>query len=135
MKRLLLSAVAAALAMPASVAAAPTHRDISYDIDSPPPVAAHNGLDVYEPGGFEGGRVRKRVRAKDRRKRVRFRFGSKLPGATFECRLDAPRYRPCKSPKVYRVKARRHRFKVRALNGTLKGESDSVRFRVVEAAS
>jgi acetyl esterase/lipase len=80
------------------------------------------------------GHPRKRVRAAGRRKRVRFRFKSKLPGATFECRLDGRRRRTCESPKAYRVKPRRHLFKVRAMNGTLKGETEAFRFRVVGAS-
>lgn len=77
---------------------------------------------------------RRRVRTKGKRSRVRLRFRSKLPDASFECRLDRRGWRPCVSPKRYRVKRGRHRFRVRALNGTLRGGRDSFRFGVLAAS-
>jgi arylformamidase len=68
--------------------------------------------------------------AKGNRVKVRFRFKSDIEAASFECRLDNRSYRRCNSPKSYRVKRGRHRFRVRALNGALKGEPESFRFRV-----
>jgi len=76
----------------------------------------------------------KRVRGSRNRTRVRFRFEANFPEASFECRLDSRRYKPCDSPKSYRLKARRHRFKVRALNGALKGTTDAFRFRVAASS-
>jgi arylformamidase len=77
----------------------------------------------------------KRVRAEGKRERVRFRFTSKLAGAAFECRLDSRRWRPCESPRAFRVSRGAHRFRVRALNGALRGPKRSFRFRVVGGAS
>jgi arylformamidase len=56
MKRLALTIVVAVLAAPATAAAGPTHRDVSYDLDSPPLAPGHNRLDIYEPQGFDGPR-------------------------------------------------------------------------------
>jgi arylformamidase len=77
---------------------------------------------------------RKRLRTNGQRAKVRFRFTSGFEAASFECRLDKRAYRRCDSPKSYRVKRGRHRFRVRALNGALKGDPESHRFRVVGAS-
>ena len=48
---------------------------------------------------------------------VEFRFLSSEPNSSFQCRLDARRFRPCGSPKRYHgLSAGRHRFEVRAVD-------------------
>jgi len=47
---------------------------------------------------------------------VAFRFEASEPGAGFRCKLDARPYRPCTSPRSYRVKAGRHAFRVFAID-------------------
>jgi CSLREA domain-containing protein len=54
---------------------------------------------------------------------VRVRFRSNRPNATFECRLDRKRFRPCDSPATYQGLVGRHTFEVRAVGGN--GEQDS----------
>lgn len=70
--------------------------------------------------------------ARRARARVRFTFRSRPAGATFACSLDRAKFRPCRSPKSYRVAVGRHRFRVRASSA---GRTDptpaSFRFRVV----
>lgn len=57
--------------------------------------------------------TRKRPRGGD----VRFEFRSNEPGATFQCRLDGGRFKPCKSPKRYAGLAPgKHVFEVRAVD-------------------
>jgi len=57
----------------------------------------------------------KRIETRGRRARVRFRFASDDPEASFECRLDGAAFRPCRSPRKLRVKRGKHRFRVRAV--------------------
>jgi len=57
----------------------------------------------------------KRIETRGRRARVKFRFTSDDPMASFECRLDGAAFRPCRSPRKFRVKRGGHRFRVRAV--------------------
>ena len=51
------------------------------------------------------------------RRRAGFRFSADEAGASFECRLDSRRFRPCASPRRYvGLDAGRHRFRVRAVD-------------------
>ena len=63
----------------------------------------------------------KRIETVRRRAKLRFRFTSPDPGASFECRLDAAAFRPCQSPRRIVVGRGKHRFGVRAVaaNGRL----------------
>jgi len=49
-------------------------------------------------------------------RKVAFRFAASEPGAGFRCKLDRKPYRPCVSPRSYRVKAGRHAFRVFAID-------------------
>jgi Ca2+-binding RTX toxin-like protein len=49
-------------------------------------------------------------------RRVAFRFASSEAGSSFRCKLDRKPYRPCTSPRAYRVKAGRHAFRVFAID-------------------
>jgi hypothetical protein len=56
-----------------------------------------------------------RVRIIHDRQRVRIRFSSSEPGATFLCRMDRTPFAPCSSPEIYRqLDPGRHRFRLRA---------------------
>jgi hypothetical protein len=48
------------------------------------------------------------------RNQVSFKFRSSEPGSMFACKMDAKPYKPCSSPKSYRLVNGRHIFKVRA---------------------
>jgi streptogramin lyase len=108
---------------------------------------------VEEPGVPIAGTVpetrivkgpKKRVKTKRKRARLRFVFNSPSKGAKFECALlklkkrkkgkpaPKPRFKPCKSPKRYRLKPGRYRFLVRAvLNGVPDPTPAKRTFRVV----
>jgi hypothetical protein len=48
---------------------------------------------------------------------VKFRFKSNEKGATFQCRLDRRKFKPCRSPRTYKNLADgKHRFRVRAID-------------------
>jgi hypothetical protein len=62
---------------------------------------------------------------------VRLRFYAKGQVRRFLCKIDKHRFKPCKSPKVLRVRAGWHLFKVRAIGPTgLKGKIATERFQV-----
>jgi Ca2+-binding RTX toxin-like protein len=65
-------------------------------------------------------------------RQVAFRFASSERGSSFRCKLDRKPYRPCRSPRAYRVKAGRHAFRVFAIDAA--GNRDRTpslfRFRV-----
>lgn len=66
-----------------------------------------------------------------RRLRVHFRFAAVGEATSLRCRLDRHRYHRCRSPRRYRVKPGRHRFRVVAVGAS--GEQGPVRkigFRV-----
>jgi hypothetical protein len=67
-------------------------------------------------------------------RRARFDFAADVMGATFTCRLDHQRFRPCAAPVVLRrLTFGRHAFSVRAVNGSVFGPVSTWRFRVVKA--
>jgi Ca2+-binding RTX toxin-like protein len=49
-------------------------------------------------------------------RRVAFRFAATEAGSNFRCKLDRQPYRPCTSPRAYRVKTGRHTFRVFAID-------------------
>jgi hypothetical protein len=73
-------------------------------------------------------------KARTHRRTAKFRFVSSEPGSTFQCKLDARKFKPCLSPKKYkRLKPGRHVFEVRAIDPA--GNRDKTpatwRFRVL----
>jgi|GEM_PF-1707009 len=61
-------------------------------------------------------RIARHPRSRTALARARFAFRSDQAGSRFECRLDAARFRPCRSPYVRKVRPGRHAFRVRAVN-------------------
>lgn len=51
-----------------------------------------------------------------RRRRIAFSFVASEPGARFRCKLDRRAWRPCRSPRAYFVRPRRHVFRVYAID-------------------
>jgi Ca2+-binding RTX toxin-like protein len=49
-------------------------------------------------------------------RQVAFRFAANEAGSRFRCKLDGKLYKPCASPRVYRVKAGKHAFRVFAID-------------------
>ena len=72
------------------------------------------------------------VLTRKKTRQVAFRFAASERGSSFRCKLDAKPYRPCASPRAYRVKAGRHAFRVFAVDAA--GNHDRTpalfRFRV-----
>jgi Invasin, domain 3 len=65
-------------------------------------------------------------------RRARFDFEADVADATFRCRLDHAAYRPCTPPVVFaRLSLGRHKFSVRAANGTVLGPTTFWSFRVL----
>jgi sugar lactone lactonase YvrE len=71
---------------------------------------------------------KKTVKIAARFTKVRFRFSSTTPGATFQCALQKirrgrraprPQFRACASPKAFRIGPGKYRFSVRALSAGL----------------
>lgn len=50
------------------------------------------------------------------RRLVTFAFAANEPGATFRCKLDRKPFKPCRSPRIYRLKSGRHTFRVFAID-------------------
>jgi Ca2+-binding RTX toxin-like protein len=63
---------------------------------------------LHRPGRtiFAVGRLRK----------ISFAFTANEAGASFRCKLDHDRYRPCRSPRRYRLTSGRHAFRVYAID-------------------
>jgi len=64
-----------------------------------------------------------------RSRQVAFRFASSEPGSSFRCKLDSKPYRPCVSPRRYRVKPGRHAFRVFAIDAAGNRDRTPVLFR------
>jgi hypothetical protein len=84
---------------------------------------------------------KKVVKTRKKRAKVKFRFSSPTPGVTFECwlmrvskkaQLAILKYKACNSPKVYRLRPGKYKFRVRAVNGGVPDLTPAVRnFRIV----
>lgn len=63
---------------------------------------------------------------------ARFSFDSSLPGARFRCKLNGSRFKPCRSPRVYRgLKPGPQVFRVYAIVAGAKGKPRAFRWRVL----
>jgi Ca2+-binding RTX toxin-like protein len=63
------------------------------------------------------------------RRQVAFRFAASEAGSSFHCKLDARPYRPCASPRRYRVGAGRHAFRVFAVDAAGNRDPSPALFR------
>ena len=71
------------------------------------------------PGNLPNTKITKRPRNRTHDHTPTYRFRSPgNPDATFQCKRDKRKFRPCKSPKTYRKRVRfgKHRFRVRAVD-------------------
>src|SRR5262249_51840298 len=83
--------------------------------------------DVFPPQTYIGWHKRLGPR------RIRFRFSTAEPGASFACRLDRRPFQPCRSPVTFaRLGAGSHRFAVKATDaaGNVDLSPATYRFRV-----
>jgi hypothetical protein len=58
--------------------------------------------------------ITKQPKDKSSKKKAKYGFSSDDPAATFECKIDKKPYEPCTSPKKFKAKKGKHKFKVRA---------------------
>lgn len=88
-----------------------------------------NPFDVTSPKTRFGGEPNK----KTRRRRTKFTFFSNETGSTFICKLDHNSFKPCASPKRFRVGVGRHRFAVKSVDpaGNIDTTPAVYRWRVV----
>ena len=62
-----------------------------------------------------GSHPKKTIKTKKKKVKVKFSFSSSVSGANFQCKLDKGSFKPCTSPKSYKVKLGKHTFKVKAV--------------------
>jgi Ca2+-binding RTX toxin-like protein len=74
-------------------------------------------------------RPRRTVFTRARQRTVAFVFASNEAGSGFRCKLDSSRFRPCRSPRRYRVGIGRHAFRVFAVDAVGNADSNPVVFR------
>ncbi|HEX2129325.1 MAG TPA: hypothetical protein VHF58_08935 [Solirubrobacterales bacterium] len=79
------------------------------------------------PATAPGTKITKGPKRRTDERRAKFKFEASLPGATFECKLDRRRFKPCSSPFRKRVDRGKHVFKVRASAGGLTDTSPAKR--------
>jgi hypothetical protein len=75
----------------------------------------------------------KKLKTKKPMAKATFKFSSPIPGATFACKLDKGKFKPCRSPKTYKLKPGPHRFQVKATAAGTTGKPASFAFKVVKA--
>jgi virginiamycin B lyase len=109
-------------------------RVLSETINPPPPPPP------LAPQTKIGKGPKKVVRTKKKKAKVKFRFSSSTAGVSFQCALTKLKdkktkpvvFKGCRSPKVYRLRAGRYRFQVRAVNGGVPDPTPAVRkFKIV----
>lgn len=69
------------------------------------------------------------------KEKAKFKFRADEPGATFRCKIDGKRFRPCTSPRVYKkLDEKKHKFKVVATDaaGNVDPTPDTDRWRVLD---
>lgn len=98
-------------------------------LPAPPPAPP---ADTRPPQTKLGAHPRALLLTRKKSRQAVFRFTSSEAGSSFRCKLDRKPYRPCASPRTYRVKVGRHAFRVFAVDAA--GNRDRTpslfRFRV-----
>jgi hypothetical protein len=100
----------------------------------PPPPPGDGGgddddVDTRDPKTSIKKHPKKTVKADDNRVKVKFRFESDEPGSSFECKLDKGKWKPCESPKKYKVDDGKHTFKVRATDAADNTDSTAAKWK------
>jgi Ca2+-binding RTX toxin-like protein len=101
-------------------------------LPEPPPLPPAPPKDVRPPQTRLVSHPRALLFTHKKWRQIAFRFASDETGSRFRCKLDGKPYRPCASPRIYRVKAGRHAFRVFAIDlaGNRDGTPALFRFRV-----
>jgi len=95
------------------------------------PLATARGRDRTSPRTGIRHHPGRRVFTASAFRRVVFGFRSNEPGARFRCKLDRRRFRPCRSPRAYRVRLGRHTFRVFAIDAAGNRDRSPARFSFV----
>jgi hypothetical protein len=96
------------------------------------PAAADHQAGLRRPTVKLTHHPRHRIRTAKKHIRVRFRFREIGADVGFLCKLDKQRFRPCRSPRTYRVGIGRHAFRVKANDpGGHDQTVTTFRFRVI----
>jgi Ca2+-binding RTX toxin-like protein len=103
-------------------------------LEKPPPAEVKRPVrkppvDRQPPQTRLGSHPRSRLLTHRKVRQVAFHFASSERGSSFRCKLDAKPYRPCTSPRTYRVKAGRHAFRVFAIDRAGNRDRTPVVFR------
>ncbi|HET9153426.1 MAG TPA: calcium-binding protein [Solirubrobacterales bacterium] len=85
-------------------------------LPAPPPPPPPPPVDTRPPQTKLSAHPKALVLTRRKWRKVAFRFASSERGSSFRCKLDGKPYRPCTSPRAYRVKAGRHAFRVFAID-------------------
>ncbi len=92
---------------------------------APPPSAPPNTKLTKKP--------KVEVRTKKAKAKIKVRFASVPAGASFQCKLDKGKFKPCKSPQTYELRPGRHKIAVRAVRGGLTDPTPAeVAFKIVK---
>jgi hypothetical protein len=78
--------------------------------------------------------ITKKPKKKSTKRKARFKFESSEGGSTFECKLDRKPFKPCESPFKKKVKPKKHKFLVRAIDpaGNVDRTPAKAKFKVLE---
>ena len=99
------------------------------------PAAAGQKAGLRRPTVKITGHPRRKIRTAKKWVRVRFRFREIGADVGFLCKLDKQKFRPCRSPRAYRVGIGRHAFRIKANDpGGPDQTVTSFRFRVIPKA-
>jgi hypothetical protein len=94
----------------------------------PPPCKAQEATGVETE-------ISKGPKKKTSKRTAKFKFDSPLPDATFECKLDSKKFKPCESPVKYKgLKPGKHKFQVRAIDasGNPDPSPDKYKWKITE---
>jgi hypothetical protein len=75
-----------------------------------------NGCETTPPETTITKRPRRKLKTRQRKRRVKFKFVSSEPGSVFRCEIDGGHGVACKSPYRKRMKRGRHSFEVQAID-------------------
>lgn len=89
--------------------------DSSDDCPNTPGAASNNGCPLPPPDTTAPQTTVNKATLKHAKRKAIFKFSSREPSSTFECKLDRKPFKSCSSPKTYKkLDPGRHKFKVRA---------------------
>jgi Ca2+-binding RTX toxin-like protein len=94
----------------------PPAPPITPPLTSPPPPPETEPVDRIAPRTGLRRRPPALLLSTQAQRRVVFAFGANEAGVRFRCRIDRQPFRPCRSPRAYRVRPGRHVFRVFAID-------------------